>query len=166
MKFKELVKEKAAILDKRPSRIIHETLREINSQQLTASLSKYDKLRKVINRVRLKKLDVKMIRANTLSYAFVHPTDVVSGFEIVKLQSPSRFASIISYYESNYVGRLKKGVRAKPRFAIKYWNVFNRVQDSLPRTTNAVEGWHRKLGAYGNKHLSVMKVLDMFRQEE
>ena len=52
---------------------------------------------------------------------------------------------------------LNKWIRSKPRFAVVYWNIYDRVMRGLPRTTNHVEGWHRKMGYDGFKNTSVIR---------
>ena len=49
---------------------------------------------------------------------------------------------ILQYFERNYVGNLRAGVRMAPSFPHELWNVHDRVMIGLPRTANAVEGWH------------------------
>ena len=50
----------------------------------------------------------------------------------------------IDYFEDNYVGRPNRnGVRRKPKFPVNMWNVYLRTVENLPRTNNALEGFHR-----------------------
>ncbi len=43
------------------------------------------------------------------------------------------------------------------------WNHFNTVG---PRTTNHVEGWHRKLSLFLQSHPNIFKMVDFFKQEQ
>ena len=50
----------------------------------------------------------------------------------------------VDYFEDTYMGRLNRnGTRRKARFEIPLWNVYNRTVNDLPRTNNAIEGFHR-----------------------
>ena len=47
------------------------------------------------------------------------------------------------------------------------WNVYDRVQDELPRTNNAVEGWHHAFQTLvGNHHANFWKFLNCLQREE
>lgn len=57
--------------------------------------------------------------------------------------SYSSFSDLILYFEDNFIGRtMTRNRRNNPRFAISMWNCFERANHDLPRTNNAVEGWH------------------------
>ena len=78
-----------------------------------------------------------------LALAFVPVTDVVQTYET--LTEPDEFRvldPVIDYFEDNFVGRLRRGRRGLPRFPIELWNQYDRVITRLPRSNNAVEGWH------------------------
>ncbi|CAF0828461.1 unnamed protein product [Brachionus calyciflorus] len=95
--------------------------------------------------------------------AFIPLKDVYEGFEYVKSISPQNLNPIISYFESNYVGRLKMGNRISPRFPKELWNVFDRVNENLPRTNNDVESWHSRIKPDTRQNLTVGK---LFPQEQ
>lgn len=79
---------------------------------------------------------------------FLPLDEVINGLKIVKSSSTKKFKPIVSYFEKNYVGKLKantRGIRDKPRFSMNLWNVYDRVKNDLPRTNNAVESWHSKI---------------------
>ena len=45
--------------------------------------------------------------------------------------------------------------------------MFNRVLDELPRTNNAVEGWHSTLATNaGGHHVSFWRFLDVIKRQE
>ena len=51
---------------------------------------------------------------------------------------------LLDYFEDNYIGRFRHNApRREPTFKIELWNMFHRSDQELPRTNNAVEGWHR-----------------------
>ena len=101
--------------------------------------------------------------------AFLPVADVVKGFESLKRSSPATFNPILIYLKNNYIGKLKPNsitFRIEPRFPIEIWNLFNRNIKNLPRTNNNVESWHSRIQADTRKHLTVFKVVELFRQEQ
>ncbi len=78
--------------------------------------------------------------------AFVPCRDVLRRFgEIVKLL-PQELIPLAQYFETNYVGTAV----TEPLFPVQFWNVYTRVLDGVPRTSNFVEGFHNKWnGALG-----------------
>ena len=53
------------------------------------------------------------------------------------------FLELLIYFEDNFIGRkMLRNRRSNPRYVIQMWNCFSRVDLELPRTNNAVEGWH------------------------
>ena len=85
------------------------------------------------------------------SLAFVPEQDVVAAFDVVVEHLDQNYPELLElcdYFETTYIGRLNRnGVRRHPRFSIASWNMFDRVRNNLARTNNAVEAWHRGLGA-------------------
>ena len=62
-----------------------------------------------------------------MALAFVPENDVVEVYE--KLTNSNSFKDdlenvdiLMDYFEDNYIGRLRRGRRSQPRFAISLWN--------------------------------------------
>ena len=54
-----------------------------------------------------------------------------------------------------------------PRFAISLWNMNERTLSDLPRTNNAVEGWHRAFQtSVGASHPSIFKLIEKLHLEQ
>ncbi len=78
-----------------------------------------------------------------IALAFVPADDVIHAFEALTADDSYRqIDSLVNYFEDNFVGRLRRNRRVAPRFSIKFWNMYDRVVQNLPRSNNAVEGWH------------------------
>lgn len=83
-----------------------------------------------------------------IALAFVPVDDVVYAYE--SFLSSEEFEKyeeelegIISYFELTWIGvRMRSGRRKSPLFSVEMWNCFDAVANDLPRTNNAVEGWH------------------------
>ncbi|RNA37214.1 hypothetical protein BpHYR1_043569 [Brachionus plicatilis] len=56
--------------------------------------------------------------------------------------------------------------RHEPRFSTSLWSLFDRIKLNLPRTNNHVESWHRHIQLDTIKHLTVPKVVELFRREQ
>ena len=73
---------------------------------------------------------------------------------------------VLDYFETNYVGELRRGRRNPPLFAHEMWNMNGRVAGNLPRTNNYVEGWHNRFrGMVNHVHPNIWKFLEMVRRE-
>ena len=75
---------------------------------------------------------------------------------------------VLDYLEDNYVWRLRaKALRVIPTFSIDFWNMFYHTDDELPRTSNAVEGWHRGFQTHVSAcHPVFWKFLEVLQKEE
>ena len=73
---------------------------------------------------------------------------------------------LLDYFETNYVGELRRGRRNPPLFAHEMWNMNGRVANNLPRTNNYLDGWHNRFcGMVNHAHPNIRKFLEMFRRE-
>ena len=64
-------------------------------------------------------------------------------------------------------GRLRRARRGPPRFSIQLWSQFSRVIDKLPRSNNAIEGWHNAFNnVVGFAHPSTTKLARKLQQEQ
>ncbi|CAF0936737.1 unnamed protein product [Brachionus calyciflorus] len=100
---------------------------------------------------------------------FVPQNDVPKAFELIKAESPVQFKPMIIYFETYYIGNLKKNsksVRESPMFKHDLWNVFDRVAKDLPRTNNNLETWHKNFENSCKKHPTVNSLVHQFRLEQ
>ena len=75
--------------------------------------------------------------------AFAPPLHVEAWYKqiLVTCHIPD---DIKNYFEDTFVGKeMRKSTRRKSRFDMDMWNVYFRTIDDLPRTNNALEGFHR-----------------------
>ena len=70
--------------------------------------------------------------------------------------------------EDTYIGRLRPGGhRRAPLFDLALWNMYDQTIGDLPRTNNAVEGWHRRFQAnVGAYHPNFWKFIDILKREQ
>lgn len=101
-----------------------------------------------------------------VALSFVHSRDVQFAFEILKENGfPKEMELIVQYWERNYVGKRIENI--SPRFPIEMWNMFNRLQDNLPRTNNSLEAWHNSFQKNIDcHHPSVEKLISHFQKEQ
>ena len=73
------------------------------------------------------------------------------------------------YFGDTYIGRYRRKTppRRPPLFAINLWNLFNRTDDKLSRTTNRAVTWHRSLqGDVSACHPVFWTFLSVLQKEE
>ena len=75
---------------------------------------------------------------------YVHPEHVFEAFLMIKQQSTPALANVLKYFERMYVGRLTRRGVSQPSFSHLFWNLSYRALFGIPRTNNAVEGFHNK----------------------
>ena len=68
--------------------------------------------------------------------------DTVTAFDQLAAHCGNLEQPVLDYFETNYVGELRRGRRLEPLFPHALWNMNARVEDNLPRTNNDIEGWH------------------------
>ena len=105
----------------------------------------------------------------TPALAFVHPYDIHELFAKVAQQLPTAQATeLVLYFERTYIGRtLPGGTHQAPLFPLNLWNYYYETPFGLPRTTNAVEAWHRSFNAtVGCHHPSIWKFIAALKREQ
>jgi hypothetical protein len=81
--------------------------------------------------------------------AFLEPNDVFSYFKVLEaelIQNNNILSNLNcfhEYFKRMYIGSSEEDKDAI--FPIHFWNVHHRILKSVPRTTNASEGFHRSL---------------------
>ena len=76
--------------------------------------------------------------------------------------------AVIDYFEDTYIGRLRHGGHRRiPLFELGLWNMYKQTLNDLPRTNNAVEGWHHSFQAnVGAYHPNFWKFIDILKHEQ
>jgi hypothetical protein len=124
-----------------------------------------------------------------MGLAFVPVCDVIQGYSAIVDDFDPEDNALLDYFERVWVGR-KKGrgpcqfkyislmhliiynvhlgnQRTKSLFSLELWNVYERVIQDLPRSNNAIEGWHH---AFNNrvsiKHPSITKLAKCILREQ
>ena len=103
------------------------------------------------------------------SLAFAAPFEVPNLFAEVASQLPTPETDpLIEYFERTYIGRmLSGGAFQQPLFPISIWNHQFETVFGLPRTTNAVEAWHRSFNAtVGCYHPNIWKFISALKREQ
>ena len=98
--------------------------------------------------------------------AHVPPAEVLAVFKQLKenLGTVKELEQFVSYFEINYVGEGSSG--KKPKFPIEFWNVRCQVVGDLPKTTNYVEGWHKRMShAVGCTHPTLAALIEILKKE-
>ena len=93
--------------------------------------------------------------------SFVPVEDVIQAFEELCLHSGDVEQEVLDYFETNYIGGLRRGRRLAPRSTHEVWNMYTHVQDNLPRTNNDIEGRHNRFAnSCRHHHANIWKFID------
>ena len=101
--------------------------------------------------------------------AFASPFDVLELFpQVIEGLNIPEGTELALYYEQTYVGRtLPGGGQILPLFPIRMWNHHHEAPIGIPRTTNAVEAWHRSYNAtIGCHHPNIWKFINALKREQ
>jgi hypothetical protein len=114
-------------------------------------------------------MQIKMLAA----LAFIPPNDVIKVFddlvENVFFDSNQQLLKpLIDYFLDNWIGMLHTRRRRRdPTFAISLWNCFSSVIDGIPKTNNAVEGWHNAFSSLLSAgHPTIWKFINIIQKEQ
>ena len=106
--------------------------------------------------------NIRMISA----LAFIPRPDVIRQFNNLSQHCGPQEVPILDYFETNYVGELRRNNRRQPLFSHSLWNVYDRVIANQPRTTNALEGWHNAFAtSLGQAHANIWTFIDALKKE-
>ena len=94
--------------------------------------------------------------------AYLPIDKVVDGFEIIKEKCPIYGLKFINYIQRNYIGCNGK----PPHFAIKFWNIRERVLNNDQTTNNKQEQWHGAITLETRRKLTVGMTIELFRNEQ
>ncbi|CAF2120320.1 unnamed protein product [Rotaria magnacalcarata] len=93
--------------------------------------------------------------------------DVIKAFDIVAELFDDD--DLLDYFEKTWIGeRKRRGVgRKDPQFAHQLWNVYDRFIAGVPRSNNAVEGWHNAFASRVSiNHPTIIKLTEKNRREQ
>ncbi|KAI6652398.1 hypothetical protein LOD99_7412 [Oopsacas minuta] len=102
--------------------------------------------------------------------AFARPADVPDLFDQVAMDLPltPEIGELVDYFERTYIGRtVASGYHVAATYPIHLWNNHIGTPLGLPRTTNAVEAWHRSFNAtVGCHHPTIWKFILSLKREQ
>lgn len=106
--------------------------------------------------------NIKMITA----LAFVPVEDIIESFQMLADQCGDEEEAVLDYFESAYVGELRRGRRLQPTFPHELWSMHVRVEQNLPRTNNALEGWHNRFSSsIQHPHPHIWKFIGKLKED-
>ena len=102
-----------------------------------------------------------------VALAFIPVDDAVEVFEKLQDEIPEDLDDLVAYFEDTYIGRPFHRRRRDPPFKPELWNIYDRIVRNLPKTNNAVEGWHRAFQtSLGYNHPTIYKFVEFLRLEQ
>ena len=88
---------------------------------------------------------------------FVPVEDTIHACEALANQVGNEEQTVLDYFESNYVGELR---RLQPIFPHTLGNMNIRIQEQLPCSINGLEGWHTGfVGGFCHYHAHTWKFI-------
>ena len=92
--------------------------------------------------------------------SFVPIDDTIQAIDALYNHACNAEQVILDYFETNYIGELRRGRPLPPRFPHAMWIMNLRVQNDLPRTNNDLEGWQNRFsGAFQHRHAHIWKFI-------
>ena len=102
----------------------------------------------------------------TGAISFVPVADTIQAFESLSEFAIEPAQVILDYFETNYVGELRRGRRLEPRFPHAMWNMNARVLNNIARTNNDLEGWHNRFsGNFHGNHENIWKFINVLKSD-
>lgn len=101
--------------------------------------------------------------------AFVPTADVVRAFEMLCDENilPPEAQPVMDYFEDTWIGRPHRRRRRPPLFSHDMWNCVEGVRLGLPKTNNAIEGWHRGFEQQiSSEHPNIWKFVEAIQREQ
>lgn len=106
-----------------------------------------------------------------VALAFVPEQDVLERYQEIADSFPDieRADELLNYFELTYIQGRDRGQnrgRVEARYPPQIWNHFSAPRNNVPRTTNAVEGYHNGLNSlFLSQHPSMWKLMDGLRKD-
>lgn len=110
---------------------------------------------------------VKKFIKGLIALSYVRKSEIRNTFEELKLHQefPEICLQIYNYFYNNYIGSLEE--ENNVRFPINIWHASESLMNGLPRTNNAIEGWHNAFSSsFLNTKHSFTILIDRLRNEE
>lgn len=102
--------------------------------------------------------------------AFVPVPEVIAAFDRLcdSGMFPAEAQPVLDYFEDNWIGRpQRRNRRRAPRFQHSLWNCYDSVSTGLPKTNNALEGWHRGFAELLScNHPTIWKFIKALKTEQ
>ena len=103
--------------------------------------------------------NIRMISA----LSFVPIADTIQAFDALINHAGNQEQGILDYFESNYIGELRRGRGLAPRFPHA---MSLRFQNELPRTNNDLEGYHNRFaGSFQQRHAHIWKFIERLQND-
>ena len=106
-----------------------------------------------------------------LALAFVPPRQVHRFFGLLLVDENARgdgyLNEFIRYFQGTWIGyQAPNGFETEARFPYHTWNMYERVKEGLPRTNNAIEGWHCGFALNIQNHPNLETLVDKYHTEQ
>ena len=103
-----------------------------------------------------------------MSLAFIPPEDLEDSNKCIESSFENEeFDQILDYFEENYIGRIVRGKRRAPRFAILKWNCFHHLLEQQNTTNNSVKAFNGISSQNANcRHPSLFPFMELLEKRK
>ncbi len=85
-------------------------------------------------------------------------------FDVNESNNDENILNFLLYFRRQFIGG---DINQEPSYEKIFWSCYQRVINSIPRTTNSLEGWHRQLNSSFNRsHLNLASFVNVLAREE
>ena len=118
--------------------------------------------------------DVALKVRKLLALSHLPVRDVIQAYEDLQetefyRQNERLLENLLTYFEMNWIGvrGRRQGERRNPGFPLPHWNCHDAVMEGLPKTNNAVEGWHSRFANLVEAHHpTIWKFINCLNKEQ
>jgi hypothetical protein len=99
-----------------------------------------------------------------IGLAYIPIEHVLHVYNVLKESADMRLTGFLQYFERTFVGSFDNTQFTPPIFQQRVWNLYDQALLKIPRSNNAVEGWHGSLAsAVGEAHPTLLKLTKKLR---
>ncbi|KAF7699640.1 hypothetical protein CDIK_1097, partial [Cucumispora dikerogammari] len=134
--------------------------RKVQTLKLSENYKKDEKTKSIVRRC----LNLSFVKTDKIETEFQQLKEKYKKF----IRKNEQIKQFITYFQQTYIGETdNSGVYVLPLFKKELWSVYNRTINSIPRTTNSVEAWHKSLNSRINHaHPNIAMFINVIQKEE
>ena len=115
---------------------------------------------------------IRKIIRKCLNLSFVPLGEIYSQYHYLKEEALANtnlknLNEFFNYLEYTYIGRFDNDNFTFPVFPLEFWTCHDRIKQTIPRTTNSVEAWHRSINQSATvAHPNIARFVELMKNNE